>query len=88
MNKQKTQTTKEPTVSYGLDTVQQLKAQITEAIGTTENISVLQNCLSYIKKQICTKKTYSSRLQELNNLTQNLAVKLDNDERSLYILNK
>ena len=40
MKKQNTQIAKEPTVSYGFDTVQQLKKQIAEAIGSTDNIGV------------------------------------------------
>ncbi|MBR4115687.1 MAG: hypothetical protein IKK40_06715 [Bacteroidales bacterium] len=88
MKKQNTQIAKEPTVLYGFDTVQQLKKQIAEAIGSTDNIGVLKKCLSYVKKQVDTKKVYSSRLQELNMLTKNFDRYIENDERSLYIINK
>ncbi len=88
MKKQNIQIAKEPTVSYGFNTVQQLKTQIAEVIGTTDSVSVLQNCLSYIKKQVKTNKEYSARLQELNTLTRNIKIEFEGDERSLYILNK
>ena len=88
MKEQNSQMAKEPTVLYALDTVQQLKTQIADAIGSTENIGVLKKCLSYIKKQVNNKKMYSARLQELNALTQNIAIDVENDERSLYMFTK
>ncbi|MBO7124548.1 MAG: hypothetical protein J6V74_01745 [Bacteroidales bacterium] len=88
MKEQNSQMAKEPTVLYGLDTVQQLKTQIADAIGSTENIGVLKKCLSYIKKQVNNKKIYSARLQELNALTQNIAIDAENDEKTLYLINK